>query len=280
MISVPVSASRVISPTRVLSAQRLMTGAIAGLAAYPIYAMSFDGEKDYVEAPLSPNISSQSNYTVEFMIYMISYDPQTDTFFHFHSSPATWRFQMRQLPETTLRYNVEKDGASYYYDSNRRVELGVWQQIDMVFDSTKVRFYFDGTKTAEHDRVEEDPYTFVGVWLVSESGYAWFVNCYMAFLRIYNRALSDSEIQHNCLNPMSPIIDDLILWLDARKVVNDLWPDLSGYGNDGVIYGAEWIAVEKPSAETEIIIGWNARISGHEYVSTVRPAARVIPCSR
>ena len=56
----------------------------------------------------------------------------------------------------------------------------------------------------------------------------------------YNNVLSDSEIQYDYLNPMNPITDDLVLWLNFHNVQDNIVPDLSGNGNDGTVYGASW----------------------------------------
>jgi len=69
---------------------------------------------------------------------------------------------------------------------------------------------------------------------------------YIAFIRIYSRALSRSEILHNYRNPNNPIRDGLVLWLDARNVIGNTWYDLSGYGNNGTIYGATQVSLFNP----------------------------------
>ena len=57
---------------------------------------------------------------------------------------------------------------------------------------------------------------------------------------IYNRALSDTEIQQIYDNPNDPPRAGLILWYapDSVDVANGLWRDKSGNGNDGTFVGA------------------------------------------
>ena len=73
---------------------------------------------------------------------------------------------------------------------------------------------------------------------------------YIAQVLIYSRALSDSEIQYNYQNPYNPITNGLVLWLqaDPKYVKSNTWIDLSGYGNDGTIYGAQLMQLEKTPA--------------------------------
>lgn len=60
------------------------------------------------------------------------------------------------------------------------------------------------------------------------------------FVMLYNRALSDEEIQQIYENPNNPPRTGLILWYapDSVDVVSGVWKDKSGLGNDGKIMGA------------------------------------------
>jgi len=69
---------------------------------------------------------------------------------------------------------------------------------------------------------------------------------YIAYIRLYNRAPSQSEILHNYRNPNNPVRSGLVLWLDARNVIGNKWYDLSGYGNHGTIYGATLVTLPNP----------------------------------
>jgi hypothetical protein len=68
-------------------------------------------------------------------------------------------------------------------------------------------------------------------------------------VRMYNRTLSEFEIQHNYNNPYSPATDGLVLYLPLNEGIGNVVKDYSGYGNDGTIkgtndgtiYGASWI---------------------------------------
>jgi len=67
-------------------------------------------------------------------------------------------------------------------------------------------------------------------------------------VRIYNRALSQSEIQLLYSNPDYPLTNGLVLWLPMNEHSGNTVYDLSPYGNHGTIYNAEWTvrAVEHP----------------------------------
>ena len=59
----------------------------------------------------------------------------------------------------------------------------------------------------------------------------------VAYVRWYNVWLDDQQIQHNLNDPMNPITDGLVLWLNGHRLENNVVPDLSGNDNDGMAYG-------------------------------------------
>jgi len=77
------------------------------------------------------------------------------------------------------------------------------------------------------------------------------MKCMHAMLRIYNRALTQEEIRHNMYRWGSPVKDGLVLWLSETSINPPAWNDLSGYGNNGTIYGA--IKVERPLTTARIL---------------------------
>ena len=77
---------------------------------------------------------------------------------------------------------------------------------------------------------------------IGESWKNEFGNIQVVFVRIYNRVLSDSEIEQNFEEPWDPVLDGLVLWLNFEEGCGDRVYDRSGNGNDGVVYGgARWL---------------------------------------
>ena len=58
-------------------------------------------------------------------------------------------------------------------------------------------------------------------------------------LKVYNRVLSDTEIDRH-FRGLTPSKSGLVLWHKYTKQTGTIVPDLSGNGNDGTVYGAEW----------------------------------------
>ena len=79
-----------------------------------------------------------------------------------------------------------------------------------------------------------------------------------AYLRIYTRALTDSEIRWNYKYPWNPVRNGLVLWLHAHPDnIKDVdgdgvleWIDLSGFGNHGKIYGATLVELVQTPVRT------------------------------
>ena len=74
-----------------------------------------------------------------------------------------------------------------------------------------------------------------------------FFKGFIAFVRIYSRALSEDEVRWNFYHLNDPVRDGLVLWLhwDSIDIDAGVWYDKSGYGNDGAIYGATLVDVIK-----------------------------------
>ncbi|AEY69071.1 concanavalin A-lectin/glucanase domain protein [Thermococcus prieurii virus 1] len=74
---------------------------------------------------------------------------------------------------------------------------------------------------------------------------------------IYNRALSDEEIKQIYENPLDPPRDGLVLEYLPSSVdmVNNVWKDLSGNGNDGSIVGASYVPL-RPISEAQFTEDW------------------------
>jgi|GEM_PF-1783176 len=72
---------------------------------------------------------------------------------------------------------------------------------------------------------------------------------YISVVKIYNRALSDSEIKYLNSNPFEPLDKDhLVLDLTPASIdmANGKWWDLSGKGNHGTIYNATEVKLTEP----------------------------------
>jgi hypothetical protein len=63
-------------------------------------------------------------------------------------------------------------------------------------------------------------------------------------VRVYNRALSASEVADLYNNPYAGPTQGLVLWLPMNEGTGASVADKSGQGNNGTIYGATWVSRE------------------------------------
>jgi len=100
------------------------------------------------------------------------------------------------------------------------------------------------------------PERYKRIVLGANTAFAECMKVSYAYLRIYSRALTDSEILWNYKYPHNPVRNGLVLWLHAhpdniKDIDNDgilEWIDLSGNNNHGKIYGATLVELIKPPA--------------------------------
>jgi hypothetical protein len=132
------------------------------------------------------------------------------------------------------------------------LQTDTWYNLAFVWEgsSTKKRYiYIDGN--LDNQGVSSGLLTVTSGTLTGNGGWigrygSVFHYGYIANLLIYNRALSQSEIQYNINNPITPISSGLILFLIANpETIQDIdndgineWIDLSGNNNHGKIYNA------------------------------------------
>lgn len=210
--------------------------------------MSFDGVDDYVE------ISGDKN---ELMV--------TDKFTLVASFRVNaldrWNYIVSKraggggnpgygllVSEVNTIYGVIDDGSgAKITESSTVVSTGQIYDVAYVRDGDTQKIYVKGVleETTNHivgDISNTEPFL-IGV----RGGMVNYYNGLIRFIMLYNRPLTDIEIQQIYNDPNNPPLDGLVLWLDGTSIdeTNGKWlnkaPALkSGYIEplDGVIYGA------------------------------------------
>jgi len=231
------------------------------------YALSFDGVDDYgVVEPFT--VYGWKEITIEELIYPVW--PKANTAWSKFSMigdrwtdyPSTYLGTNGKYDYTVLSVSwfVRKPGGTiegYSYDMINYVNQ--WVHVIRRFtEDREFSVWINGEK--KYSAAVPEDYATVLEWnpdtathpeyyrrfvLGASVEFKEFMTVKYGYLRIYNRALSDSEIQHNYLNPMSPVLDGLVLWLKMEEGSGTTVHDYSGYGNHGTIYGASWFEVSK-----------------------------------
>jgi hypothetical protein len=168
-------------------------------------ALNFDGSNDYVEIPDNDNsldITSQMTITAwikpldnEWLYCIAAKQPSgsaTD------DSPGNYEFMVAGS-YLNFWYQINTEGTYAIYESTSPVALGEWQHVAVTLKiGDKVKFYINGEPTGTVDPmdtlgiVNDEPLR-IGRIKSNDDTY-WFPGG-IDDVRIYNRALSDTEIQ-------------------------------------------------------------------------------------
>lgn len=204
------------------------------------YAVSFDGD-DYAEVKFANPID------IDEVTYVVLFnDPEwggNERYLEGYSSDSYTIFLLHSLAWTN------DDLLNEHYDVNGRfpnvwIAAGTFRGAphlvavtyvnDFSTNTTTVKGYLDGVLVNE--RVVDAPKgrNLATLYIPKYASAKYYL------VLIYNRALSDSEIQAIYENPNDPPRAGLILWYapDSVDTVNGLWRDKSENGNDGTIVGA------------------------------------------
>lgn len=216
-------------------------------------ALSFDGKDDYVEVPDSPSLDIADEITV--MAWVKPAESKRQVIVSKRKALIGWLFQ------------INKDNRLYIYlqgvngcagaNSTSKITIGQWNHVTFIGKMNDVgTFAINGvleewkSLSIVGDITNDEPVQ-IGTYASGEYG-RWF-NGLIAHVRIYNRALSASEIKYlyrNWWDLIDP--EHLVLWLNPAgiDVANSKWWDLSGKGNHGTIHGA----TEVKLVEDEVIV--------------------------
>jgi len=117
---------------------------------------------------------------------------------------------------------------------------GTWHHIAGTYDGSTIRLYVDGVEKASGS-VSGPIQTSSTPLYIGNKPFSSYSGDYFKGIidevRIYNRALLHQEI-NDTMNNELPATSGLVLYLSFDVLEGSTCPDLSGYGNDGINYGA------------------------------------------
>jgi len=205
-------------------------------------ALSFDGEDDYVRVPDSPSLDLTKPFTIE-------------CWFRWDMVQNNWVSLVRKTIDPWAPPNgvywvgisytnkimaaVVVGGEKKEHTSDFQPEVGRWYQVVFVYPGG---VYVNGSKIMDFpdygDCDTNDQPLIIGASRWDRE----FFGGIISLVRIYRRALSESEIQQLYQNPQAPPTNGLVLWLNFDEGSGTVAHDKSGNGNDGTIYGATWVS--------------------------------------
>lgn len=201
-------------------------------------ALFFDGLDDRVEVSDDPTLDITDAITIECLLMC----PRTG--FNITTRPVekSGSYSLALGWNEVVVFEVFIGGTLYSLSSYTNLVANVWSHVVGRYDSaTHIMDIFIDSElknTRELTGLTDYKIDITTSPIIIPGGYANGRQHYIAFIRIYNRALSDSEISWNYRHPDAPVKSGLALWLHNTSIEDSIWRDLSDNNNDGTIYGA------------------------------------------
>jgi len=210
------------------------------------YGLYFDGEDDYVSIPHSDSLNV-TDFTVIVFSQFLGEGTAGKAYWTIiaKNNEGMGKYDMFHIGVHSNEHKIWArigDGNSFPEIYGRTINVGENFCVVLRRNGTSIDLLLNnelqGSKTLSDYYSNTDP-VILGKW----EPYDNYYNGKIYLVLIYNRALSDTEIQQIYNDPTNPPTDGLVLWLapDSVDTANDIWTDKSGQGNDGTIYGCLYI---------------------------------------
>jgi len=210
------------------------------------YGLYFDGEDDYVSTTTTEAFSSGLT-----IVAILKYEgiPRDDTNYDWMAIATKKKFNddwglLQEVKSNIRRFTlfINDTKVVEYPFSLSEIQNNRVYFVAATYDGSTAKLYKDGTLLTSASSSVSIPDNYDEIYIgKSVTNYPLDGKIYLVL--IYNRALSDTEIQAIYENPTNPPTDGLVLWLapDSVDTANDVWTDKSGNSNDGTIYGCLYI---------------------------------------
>jgi len=200
------------------------------------YSLSFDGDTDRVEIP-SDLLTGLNSFSVSAMFRAGSIQSGNSNIFQYDPLQSDY-------PSLYIRYPDGGQSLNYTCgDSNITPQIqpsfNVWNFTTISYDGDSVRAFLNGVNIGTYysngDIFPSEPSDpiYIGNWKMSEG-----FNGNIDNFQFWNSSLSQEEIQYYMYCPPTGNEDELVGYWNFNEGSGDTVYDISGNGNDGIIYGA------------------------------------------
>lgn len=192
-------------------------------------ALKFDGENAYVEVADSDSLNVEE-VTVEVLFKTTS---EAEAYL-MEKLVGGWGWNTGygfyySNKRVRAVFGIGGEGTNYHrVDCTTLVNDGLWHHVvGTAKPNNYARIYLDAQFKTEEETTNLTLSNSIAMHI--GEGFDHYFNGYIALVRIYNRALNLTEIQHNYNNPLNPVTDGLVLWLDAEHTsVQRIYIDETG----------------------------------------------------
>ena len=226
------------APSRVLTASRTLT-AVKGKALY------FDGADNWVDCGSDSSLDITNAITIEAWVKPALTSDYIGICEHVSGGPSNNRILIASDGRLLSQFSIGGNSDNFFSISS--VDDGQWNHIVYVYDGSNELYHINGN----YDSSDPESGSIATGNYALEIGRGHETTYYfkgtIALVRIYERALSASEVLYNKEHPYNPILHGCVLWLgyDSIDEGAGIWRDKSGYGNNGTIYGATAVEMNK-----------------------------------
>ncbi|MEV6982580.1 LamG-like jellyroll fold domain-containing protein, partial [Sphaerisporangium sp. NPDC051017] len=166
-------------------------------------ALSFNGTSSLVTIPDSPSLRLSDGMTLMAWVNPTVLDNWRQAILKEFSGGLSYALYASNGTQPN-GWAVNTDGTEGSVDSTEDIPLNTWSHLALTYDGSKLAFYLNGAKTAETDfqgtlRGDDGPLRIGGNGIWGEH-FAGLID----EVRVYDRALSEAEIQSDKDTPVTP----------------------------------------------------------------------------
>ncbi|MCJ7571689.1 MAG: LamG domain-containing protein, partial [Candidatus Thermoplasmatota archaeon] len=225
-------------------------------------ALDFDGLDDYVVIPDDETLDITGDLTISLWVNLREIENEFQIIFskrYYSDNLAPYQGCIdNRVNGDYGTYNKQilftmgngSDGSDLppFVNSTSSLVTNLWYNIVFLVEDNDMEIFLNcnsvGSDIFTGDRQEDDSHLFFGVYpklnAPSYEGNGGYFNGLMDEIRIYNRALNENEIQ-TLYSMGNPLNQGLVGYWNFDEGNGTIAHDSSGNGNDGTIYGSNWV---------------------------------------
>ena len=217
------------------------------IESFESYGLRFTGDaSEYVFVEPVSGVTGQAltEISIEFWVKLVDVR-SIRQIIEGHTQKGEIYVETRSAGSSVLRFHIKTDNGTSIDVYSKPLSLHKWYHVVVIFNGTGglAKIYINGELQGEkHAGPSGQVVTITTGFRIARDyeSYTQPLNGVIDNMRIYTRALTEDEVISNMQGDIT--VDDLVLWYGFDEGSGNIVHDLSGNGNDGIIYGdPEWV---------------------------------------